>query len=54
MYDDDKDGKMQRDEVPKVFEPYFDMMDRNGDGEVDMKEATKAKKEFIQRQVNSN
>ena len=53
MYDQDKDGRMQRHEVPEVFAPYFEMMDRNGDGEVEMKEATEAKEQFARQQQSS-
>ena len=54
MYDLNRDGKMQRDETPEVFVPYFSMMDRNGDGEVDMKEATEAKEEYLRNYLSSD
>ena len=54
MYDADRDGKMQRQETPETFASYFEMMDRNGDGEVDMKEATEAKEEFLRRHLGSD
>ena len=52
MYDWDHDGKMQRDETPEPFVSHFGVMDRNGDGEVDMKEATAAKAQFVRNYLN--
>ncbi len=52
MYDWNHDGKMQRDETPEAFVPHFPAMDRNGDGEVNMQEATIAKAEFVRNYLN--
>jgi len=54
MYDWNHDGKMQREETPESFIPHFDTMDRNGDGEVTMKEATEAKQEFLEKYLGSD
>ncbi|MFP6584910.1 MAG: hypothetical protein VCD00_20420 [Candidatus Hydrogenedentota bacterium] len=53
MYDWNKDGKMQREETPETFAPFFETMDRNDDGEVDMKEATEAKEEYLRKYLES-
>jgi len=40
--DESRDGKMQLDETPDMVKQYFEMIDQNKDGAVDMEEARAA------------
>ena len=48
--DESRDGKMQLEEAPEQFKMYFEMMDQNKDGGVDMTEAHAAN-EFLKQQA---
>ncbi|MXX74354.1 MAG: alkyl hydroperoxide reductase [Holophagales bacterium] len=48
LSDDSRDGKMQLEEAPGGIKQYFEMMDQNKDGAVDMEEA-KAANAFLQQ-----
>jgi multidrug efflux pump subunit AcrA (membrane-fusion protein) len=49
--DQNKDGKISRDEAPERMKPMFGMMDSNGDGFLDAKEVAEVRKKFQQKQA---